>query len=184
MKHELYIHVDEESADPKYIFIRDLSTYLSTFPPENRLLEVVVPGKASVVIVPFPKSRYNGYDGSLLGLPGGCQDLPDGSWAFTYSVAPNSKNYHKVYHFRTVVLRNKLAAAIAQSVINCENGIDDCGNVILDKKQNLLLHANLLINSATQLGKDVLTVDMAYKHYQKAESEINMALRINSNSYV
>lgn len=179
MNHQLFIHIDQESTDPNFIFVRDSSTYLAAFPPENRLLDVTIPGRGTVVTVPFPRGKYIGYDSVLLNMFSTRQALPDGQWSFLYSVAPNSKVFHKVYHFRTVQARIALSAAIMQSIVNCDNGIDDCGNVILDKKQNLLMHAGLLLSSATELGKDIRTAETAYKQYQAAMTEINLALRIN-----
>lgn len=176
MQHKPRIHVFDNPSDPNIIVVSDLSIYEPSLPIINRLLEVHIPGATDIRLVPFPKGKVSTYDSVIFDLFGpDCQSaLPDGAYTFRFSIAPNDSLYCKVHHFRTATLVNKILSLNAKVVVECSDGIDDCGNVILTKKQNILLHAWSLAAAAEVSGRDPLLIDWAYTMYRNAESDLRL----------
>ena len=180
MQHVLKIHVFDNPANPELILVADRSIYDPSLPISNRLLEVTIPGASDIRLVPFPKGNLSIYDSVILELfNSDCPSaLPDGSYSFRYSMTPNDSLYTKVYHFRVSVLMNKIMQYIARTLVVCDDGIDDCGNVILTKAQNILMHAHMLALSAESVGRDSSTIDWAYDLYKKAEADLSIVEKI------
>lgn len=185
IKHIPFIRVIDESTDPHSIIVQDLTHYESTLPIENRILEIQIPGADKEIIVPFAKSKVNVYDTVLMDISSTRLPLPDGPYVFTFSMAPNNKLQHKVYHFRTAALRANITGVIINSFLYTEKGIDDCGNVLITKKQNLLMHAVSLLQCVNQIGKEEALIDLAYQYYAQAQAEMARAsMIINSKEHV
>lgn len=176
MQHKPRIYVHDDPSDTKLLFVTDMTEYDSMIPVENRILEIKVPGVNDTRVVPFPKGKQTYYDSVIMGLfNSDCPNpLPDGLYTVKFSMAPNTELFHQVLYFRVAALENRIFRLISRVQLECPDGVDDCGNHVMKKVENLIMHSWMLCQSAKFNGRIEGLSEPSYNQYRQAENDLNV----------
>lgn len=171
MGHKLNISVEDSTVNNKYIYVEDLSEWDEVLDIRYRRLQVHPPYLDNYIIVPFPNDKKLALSSVSMDLSKTLEDLPDGLYKIHYSVSPNDKVFIEYGHYRVAKLMNRVLSKMASLDFDCDNGIDQCGNVELDKQADTLLHIWMLLKGAQAVGKDCYKAEKAKDLYKQASRE-------------
>lgn len=170
MAHKPFITVEDGSYDTRFIYVKDLTIYDEMLEIKNRRLQVLLPFADEYRIINFQQHQENALSSITLGINNyTSEELPDGVYKFHYSIAPNDKINFAISHYRVAILMNKVLGKMMDSSINCQPGIDECGNVIVTKYQTALLHIWMLLKGCQTLACNELLIPDAENMYKQAQ---------------
>lgn len=170
MAHKLILEVKDSTVNNKFLYVEDLSIWDEMLPVSYRTFQVLPPFGGSYITVPFPTNGNLAITSLQLGLSTGLEDLPDGMYRLHYSVAPNSKVFLEIGHYRVAKLMNMVLARMSEIETTPES-IDDCGNVTITKLEDSLLHIWMLLTGAQRISRDIMMSSKADELYKKAMRE-------------
>lgn len=177
MAHILSISVFDNVADEKTIFVGDQSIYDNHLPVSGRILQVLLPGESSYTEIPFEQGKINSFNSMFLSKTECPEELSDGLYIFDYSVAPAKLvNVHFRY-YRVVNMERKILALLASRFNSCYCGIDECGNVTIDKIENVCNHLWFMLQSVKIIGRNDLLGNESNKMYQDVVNKFNKLLK-------
>lgn len=110
-----------DKADPKYIYIQDVSEYNSDLDVSNPLLAITPPNFSTSYVVAYPVSSIIPINSNALGWTDTTNynelgTLSDGLWKFKQSVEPNDCVYKTHYHFRIVNLKQSILDYVSEQL--------------------------------------------------------------------
>lgn len=151
MAHKLKTLVRDSALDANLLIVTDISQYDDRLEILNHTRYIQLPGFDDAIKVPFTIGETNAYNSRHLqqcGLNEPLQVLPDGLYTITTSVAPNTKVFTVNYHYRTARIEIDIYTQLAK-LRNCPDvhDVDDCGNMIIQKQESILLRCLLLLES-------------------------------------
>lgn len=181
MAHKLAIEVQDGTNDNRYLTVSDFSVYDEILPIKRRKLQVLPPFSDEYVELAFAEFQINAFTTDSLKLTCGViDDIPDGQYVFHYSIAPNDLVFVYNYHFRVARLRNAVLSKMMLVSVECNAAIDECGNIEINKYQNMLLHIWMLLNGAQAAGKNSLTSEAAKELYAQANKAFDKLYKIDN----
>lgn len=171
MAHILYLQVEDSMYNNEMILVKDLSAWDPNLEILERLFQVLPPYGEKYIIVPLPMNQITPLTSKNLDLSKKKENLPDGLYKMHYSVSPNNRIFLDFSHFRVANLMNKILGKMASVGVDDLSMMDACGNVELNKQENTLIHAWMLLRGAQAVGID------SYNG-PKAQALYNQSLRI------
>lgn len=152
MAHKLLIDIQDSSYNNRFIHVRDYSVWDSVLTVRDRRFQILPPYSDQYYIIPLPENSLLSVSGTMIGLSAD-QDIPDGAYAYHYSVSPNHEVYVASCHYRIANLLNKVLGKMALVAVGGDESIDECGNVQIEKEEKVLIHILGLLNSAASVGR-------------------------------
>jgi hypothetical protein len=170
MSHKLIIDVKDSTVNNKYIYVQDLSEWDTMLDVRYRRFQVLAPFAEQYIIIALPQGGQLALTSINLGLASALEDIPDGFYNMHYSVSPNDQIFVEMGHYRVAKLMNLVLGKMAL-IDQADNSVDNCGNVMLDKQQNTLVHIWMLLKGCQQVAREVTASSKADTLYRQAMRE-------------
>lgn len=158
----------DNDMNPRTIIVFDKSTYMDKY-PETPKLDVLPPGHAKWVSLPFKTNDVNVITSSQLNLTcGEITTLPDGIYRFNLSVCPNDKVFLCKDHLRTVLLEYSIHDLVLRVMNNCDPESE--------KLKKKLIDIDCLLRGA-KANVAIGNLSKGNELYQKAQTLTNNTLK-------
>lgn len=162
--------------DSQTLTILDASTYPSTPPIANPVIEITVPGFDKVVL-PFTPNTFNVFNSETLGLtdPGdSLLPLPDGVYFIKYSVTPAYQNYVERSIMRVDQLQEKFDLAFMRlDMMQCD--------LAIKTQQKVQLNSIYYFIQGSIAAANKCAIDEANKLYNQANKMLNSLSKCGCN---
>jgi len=182
MGHKLSLDIRDSINDNRFIQVSDYSIYDEVLGVNRKIFQVLPPYTDQYIKIPFLESGTKALSTTDLELTTGIDigDLPDGLYKFHYSIAPNDKVFIAINHFRTARLMNEVIGKMMLISVECTASVDQCGNIEINKYQNMLLHIWLLLTGAQAVGRNEYAIAQARNLYDQANKAFNVLYNIDN----
>ena len=177
--HHIKEFVQDSNLDAKRLIVSDVSAYDLNLAIKDRTCFIQPPGYDPVEVI-LPTSGTASYSSKALGISKEVCVLPDGLYAVTLSVNPNSRVYDVVYHYRTAYLEQQLCSILSKKLLGYYNQNVDCRGDLLNTRIEKDAMAIMILVEGLRGSMDIISdLKAADEQYNEARKILDRLKKEN-----